>query len=126
MPESQTLLIVEDDPFIAMDMEIEFSDRGYSVVAVAPTVSAACEILKHSAPDFAILDYNLGDNTSVPIARKLDEADIPFVYVTGRPEAVARDEEAPDAPIYSKPVNFDEIEKSYLANQAPDLGVWVE
>ncbi|WP_306259833.1 response regulator [Pararhizobium sp. IMCC21322] len=116
MPEPQTLLIVEDDPFIAMDMETEFSDRGYRVVAVAQTVSAASAILEHSAPDFAILDYNLGDDTSVLIARKLNEADIPFVFVTGRPDAVASDEEAPDAPIYCKPVNFDEIEKTHLAN----------
>tara|TARA_R110002124_G_scaffold49437_9_gene144969 strand:+ start:1606 stop:1959 length:354 start_codon:yes stop_codon:yes gene_type:complete len=117
MAQHRTLLIVEDDPFIAMDMEWEFSDRGYKVVTASDPVSGACALAR-ALPDFAILDYNLGKDTSVSIARALIDAKIPFIYVTGRPQAVVDDVSAPHAPIIPKPFNFDFLERTFLAAAA--------
>nr|WP_306267759.1 response regulator [Pararhizobium sp. IMCC3301] len=117
MAQQRTLLIVEDDPFIAMDMEWEFSDRGYKVIIASDPASGA-RALTQVVPDFAILDYNLGKETSVPIANALVDAKIPFIYLTGRPQAVVDDASAPDAPIIPKPFNFDFLERTYLAASA--------
>lgn len=114
MAEPRTLLIVEDDPLIAMDMEWEFSDRGFKVITVADSVSGA-RTLTRGMPDFAILDYNLGADTSTSIANALNDAKIPFVYVTGRPQAVVEDASAPDAPVIPKPLDVDFLQRTYLS-----------
>jgi DNA-binding response OmpR family regulator len=96
------ILIVEDDPIIGFDLAVELEEAGFAVVGVAPTVAKALDLLERHACDLAVLDVNLGQETSAPIARALVAADVPFVAVTGYsvdqcPEEFAR------APLLSKP-----------------------
>jgi len=96
------ILIVEDDPLIGFDLAVELEAAGFSVVGVAPTVDRALHLLERHPCDLAVLDVNLGQETSAPIARALVAADVPFVAVTGYsveqcPEEFAR------APLLSKP-----------------------
>ncbi len=107
MPKS--VLIVEDDPLIAMDMEDFFESRNYDIVGPAFNVVEALELLKEQHPDYATLDYNLGNETSLPIADILYNSEVPFVFVTGRVAEIKRENNLPSAPVLTKPVQYTEI-----------------
>ena len=96
------VLIVEDDPMIGFDLSVELEEAGFNVVGVAPTVAKALHLLERQRCDLAVLDVNLGQETSAPIARALIAAGVPFVAVTGY--AVDQcPEEFATAPLLSKP-----------------------
>ncbi|WP_083842460.1 response regulator [Bradyrhizobium sp. ORS 375] len=96
------LLIVEDDPMIGFDLSVELEEAGFAIVGVAPTVTKALHLLQRNHCDLAVLDVNLGHETSAPIARALMAAGVPFVAVTGY--AVDQcPEEFASAPLLSKP-----------------------
>ena len=107
------ILIVEDDPLIAMDMEDELSDRGYAAVC-ARTVSDAHELLKRRTPSFAFLDMHLRTDTSFDLARELRSRGTPFAFVSGN-DSTSLPEDLRSSNILSKPINFDELAKLILA-----------
>ncbi len=100
----RTILIVEDDPFIAMDMEYAFEEAGYVVVGPVEDVASALKALAENDVDLACLDYNLGNETSMPIAEILGEKNIPFVFATGHPGAIADDLGIEANRVLAKPV----------------------
>ncbi len=77
------ILIVEDDPFIAMDLQDRLSVLGADVIGPVPAVLAAMRAIGDALPDAAVLDVNLRGEMSTPIACALSEAEVPFVLVTG-------------------------------------------
>ena len=77
------VLLVEDQLIIAMDVESMLADAGFGVVETATSASEALDRLKSFRPDVAVLDVNLGDETSLPVAEALRRNDIPFVFATG-------------------------------------------
>lgn len=81
------VLVVEDQMLIAMDLERLLTDAGMVVDAVATSHREATAALSKSKPDVAILDVNLGDETSEPIAHQLLADGIPFIFATGYGEA---------------------------------------
>jgi DNA-binding response OmpR family regulator len=85
MPASKPIriLIVEDDPLIGFDLAVELEAHGFAVVGVAPTVAKALALFEQQSCDVAVLDVNLGRETSAAIAVALRTARIPFVAVTG-------------------------------------------
>jgi CheY-like chemotaxis protein len=79
----EDVLIVEDDPIIALDFEDTILGFGVKTVRTAATVVRALELIAHRAPDFALLDVGLVDEKSFAIAERLEALKIPFVFVTG-------------------------------------------
>ncbi|CCE09896.1 putative two component-response regulator receiver (CheY-like protein) [Bradyrhizobium sp. STM 3843] len=77
------ILIVEDDPLIGFDLAVELEHAGFAVVGVAPSVAKALTLFEQHGCDLAILDVNLGRETSAPIASMLAAAHVPFIGVTG-------------------------------------------
>ncbi|MEM5516329.1 response regulator [Henriciella sp. AS95] len=78
------VLVVEDELLIGMDLVMELEDWGYDANGPHKSVAEALSEIEQFAPDVAILDVNLGNGvTSMPIAKKLKEANIPFVFLTG-------------------------------------------
>ena len=77
------VLIVEDDPIIALDFEDTILGFGVKAVRTAGNVVKALEMIADQAPDFALLDVGLGREKSFAIAERLDALKIPFVFVTG-------------------------------------------
>ena len=81
MPED--VLIVEDDPIIALDFEDTILGFGVKTVRTAAGVARALQMIGDRAPDFALLDVGLVREKSFAIAERLDALKIPFVFVTG-------------------------------------------
>ena len=77
------VLIVEDDPIIALDFEDRILGFGVKTVRTAASVAKALEMIADRAPDFALLDVGLVHEKSFAIAERLDALKVPFVFVTG-------------------------------------------
>ena len=78
------VLVVEDEALIALDIEIMLQSLGCVVVGPAATVAEALRVLvAEDAPDAAILDVNLGHEQVFPVADRLVECQVPFVFLTG-------------------------------------------
>jgi DNA-binding response OmpR family regulator len=102
------VLIVEDEFFIALDIGQQLGDQGFEVVGPAPSVSKALKLVSEQGCDVAILDVNLGGETSEPVARKLQESDKPFVVLSG----YSTENKLPwfgAAPVLSKPLRMDDL-----------------
>jgi DNA-binding response OmpR family regulator len=92
------VLIVEDEALIALELESTLKDAGYEIVGPVGTTSAALvSLADHQSLAGAVLDINLGDEDSFPVANALSDAHIPFLFLTGHSNAVlpARHEKRP-------------------------------
>lgn len=91
---TKTALIVEDEIFVALDLERILEDAGYRVAAIAADSSSALA----AAPDcaFAFVDVNLRDGPTGPeIARRIAaEHGIKVVFVTANPSQIGAGEGA--------------------------------
>jgi PAS domain S-box-containing protein len=79
-----TLLIVEDEPLLAMQMSKSLEEFGWSILGVAGSIEEANRLLSDRArPDVAILDVDLAGMPVFPLARSLRRLGIPFLFCTG-------------------------------------------
>ena len=76
------VLLVEDNMIIAMDGEDALRDLGAEVLTAA-SVGRAREAIALGPVDLAVLDFNLGSETSLPVADLLAERGVPFIFATG-------------------------------------------
>jgi len=85
----KTAIIVEDEIFVALDLERILTDAGYSVVGIAADRSTACDIGRGC--DFAFIDVNLRDGPTGPgIAATLArDHNVKIVFVTANPAQIA-------------------------------------
>lgn len=110
MSPTRSILIVEDEPLIAMMLEDFLESLGHRVVGTVDNVEAALDHVGRGGFDVAIVDVQLRDGEQAwPIADRLVETGTPFVIATGGhveppPEAHA------DAPVLAKPYTIDAIE----------------
>jgi CheY-like chemotaxis protein len=104
------VLIVEDDPIIALDFEDTISGFGTRTVRTAGSVAAALQLIEQRAPDFALLDVSLGRETSLVVAARLDALNIPYVFVTGYASDVALLAAFADRPRLPKPFSRDALQ----------------
>ncbi len=85
--EGYTILVVEDEPLIALDVATTLEDAGATVIGPCASVDHALSLIQDgdlmSPMDAAVLDVNLGKHTSIPIARILQARGVPFVFHTG-------------------------------------------
>ena len=77
------MLIVEDELMIASTLEITLDMHGYRVLGPAATVAEAIELMAHSRPDVALIDYRLATSTTEALLPLLDEQAIPVCVLTG-------------------------------------------
>jgi len=102
-----SILLVEDQALIAMDTEEILKAMGAAKVMVTPNVSAALEYLAEVVPDCAVLDLNLGEETSEPVAEALSERAIPYVFATGYRDSVWIPAGFADVPVVRKPISYE-------------------
>jgi DNA-binding response OmpR family regulator len=97
------VLIVEDEFIIADEIVSIVEGEGHSIVGPAGTVDEAMAMLANESPDFAIIDANLRGQSSSPLARRLNELDVPFCICTGYRVEDLRSTFG-DVPVVQKPV----------------------
>jgi DNA-binding response OmpR family regulator len=78
-----SVLIVEDDFYLADDLRQALENFGATALGPAGNVGDALRVLERSRPDCTILDVNLGSGPTFEIARALKACAIPFIFVTG-------------------------------------------
>src|SRR6185369_3042012 len=83
MTASRSILIVEDEPLIAMMLEDFIQSIGHRVSGNCDSVSAALKEIEKSEFDLAILDVNLKGESVWPVAAELRRKGTPFVLATG-------------------------------------------
>lgn len=81
--EGRRVLVVEDEYFLADETRIALQALGATVVGPVAHVKDALDLLAYEKVDAAILDVHLGDGLVFPVAEKLEENDIPYVFATG-------------------------------------------
>ena len=74
-----SVLVVEDEMIIALDVQMMLEDNGYQVLGPADSVEGALRLLDELRPDVAVLDGNLRGRPVIPVARRLRSLEIPFV-----------------------------------------------
>lgn len=96
-------MIVEDDPFIALDLQDIFESIGFGIIGPFANVDVSLTALQKQKPDFAIIDYNLGRETSIPIANVLHNEGVPYVFISGQIAAALENSDLPSKSVMSKP-----------------------
>ena len=79
----RSILIIEDEPLIAMMLEDFIASLGYSPIGTADNIEDALECVERGGFDLVILDVNLGSRECWPVADRLAERSMPFILATG-------------------------------------------
>ena len=111
--EGVRVLLIEDEAIIAMTAEDMLDEIGCTVAATAGTVSEALAAAGAGDFDVALLDINLNGVESLPVAAKLREGGLPFVFTTGY--GAAGSGEYDDAPLVTKPYRVEDLRQAIAA-----------
>lgn len=103
------VLIVEDDPLIALDFEDRILGFGVKTVRASGSVAGALALIDRHAPDFALLDVALVREKSFAIAERLEALKIPFAFITGYGSDVALPPAFSTTPLLPKPCASDAL-----------------
>lgn len=105
---NRTILVVEDEPLIAMMLEDFLESLGHAVSATCESVEDAMAEADKGGFDVAILDVNLKGESVWPVAERLRDKQIPFVLATGghvEPPPV----QFANVPVIEKPYTVDRV-----------------
>lgn len=108
------VLLVEDQMLIAMDAEMMLADMGFSNVVTVGTSSEALGRLRTFRPAAAVLDVNLGLDTSIVVAAELRRMGTPFVFATGYGDSSVVPPEFAGIRVVRKPYSADELGSAIL------------
>jgi len=99
------VLIIEDEPIIALDLENLLTELGHSVVATAATRAEAVAKARAERPGLVLADINLGEGGSGidAVAEILESFDIPVIFVTAYPERLLTGERPEPTYLIAKP-----------------------
>lgn len=75
------ILIVEDDPLIALDLQIIVEGEGHEVLGPVATLAEARASLNEGF-DFAFLDVDVVDGRTFEVATRLNERGVPFAFIS--------------------------------------------
>lgn len=103
------ILIVEDEPLIALMLGDMLADLGYHVAASVTQVGEALSVLADLSIDIALLDVNIGAQKIDPVADLLAARGTPFIFTTGYGNAGVPANYA-DRAILQKPFHINDLE----------------
>jgi|SRR5215469_12410161 len=102
-----TVLLAEDDSFVASELAAQLNDAGANVAGPVATVSQALDTLESANIDVAVIDFMLEDSNSVSLQEALASKQVPFVIITGYPRVLVRRDARQT--VLGKPVSPDEL-----------------
>lgn len=99
------ILIIEDEPIIAMDIEMIVRDLGHDVVAVATTHAEAVAEAQRHQPGLVLADIQLADNSSgiEAVQEILTGLKVPVIFITAFPERLLTGDRPEPAFLLTKP-----------------------
>lgn len=102
------MLIIEDEPVIAADLESLVEELGHEVTGNATTHTEAVAMARANPPGLILCDIQLADNSSgIEAAHEiLEELDVPIIFITAFPERLLTGERP--EPTYLIPKPFQE------------------
>jgi DNA-binding response OmpR family regulator len=121
-----SVLIVEDELIVALDVGDALEAEGYDIAGPSKTSAEALSLLRTVSPDLAVLDVRLKDGNGFEVARELKRRGIPFVFYSGDAglDETLRNE-FPDVLWVGKPAPVVQLLAALdcVQNQAPSLPV---
>jgi len=105
------ILIIEDEPLIAMDIEQMVESLGHRVVGTARTHTEAIAMFKNSRAKMILADIQLADGSSGidAVNEILSTASVPVIFITAFPERLLTGERPEPAFLVTKPFNPDMV-----------------
>jgi DNA-directed RNA polymerase specialized sigma24 family protein len=99
------VLIIEDEPIIAMDIEAIVSELGHDVVGIAVTRDEAVELASAAEPGLVLADIQLADDSSGidAVADILADIQLPVIFITAFPERLLTGERPEPTFLITKP-----------------------
>ncbi|GGL64616.1 response regulator [Wenxinia marina] len=104
----QTILVVDDEALLALELEMILKEAGYRVLGPAHSIDRALKLIEGEPPDGAVLDVNLGTGRSDPIADLLAEMGVPYLFLSGHARDVLGERHR-DRTLVSKPYREAEL-----------------
>ena len=77
------VLVVEDEALVAMLIEDMLIELGFEIIGPAMRLESALRMAMDESFDLAVLDVNLANEQSFPVANVLQDRGIPFLFATG-------------------------------------------
>jgi DNA-binding response OmpR family regulator len=114
------LLVVDDEPMIAMDVSDVLVEAGYATPDLASTLEKALARIAAERYDAVVLDANLAGTSAEPVAEALRNKGIPFVVLSGYSSGQLAGR-YPDVPLLSKPFVATELIKVVKSLSRKDL-----
>jgi CheY-like chemotaxis protein len=105
------IMVIEDEPLIAMDIEEMVESLGHRVVGVARTHSEATELFQRTQPKMVLADIQLADGSSGidAVNEILADRAVPVIFITAFPERLLTGERPEPAFLVTKPFNPDMV-----------------
>lgn len=117
---ARRVLVVEDEPLLAMNLEDMLTDLGHLVVATATRIDKALSLAECSEIDLAILDINLAGWNTFQVAASLRKRGIPFIFTSGYGPAGLVDSYR-DSHLLTKPFGLRELEHIIAQSLSADV-----
>jgi two-component system, response regulator PdtaR len=118
-PSARRVLLVEDEYFIAVELEYWLSEAGHEVVAVATRADEAIAAAQANLPDLVVMDIRLkGLADGIEAAREIySQLGIRCLFATAHPDVRARIRAAPSQPLgwLAKPFDRDTFMRAFAA-----------
>lgn len=102
------VLLVEDNPLIALALESTLKELGFDVIASVAEVSSALQVIGREPVECAILDVNLGSQRVDAVADALAARNCPFIFMTGYAVSDVPARHSGHA-VLQKPFRFDQL-----------------
>ena len=117
------VLIIEDEPIIAMDIEALIQDLGHRVIDIAPTRRDAVAAAARQAPGLILADIQLADGSSGidAVNDLIKDFDVPVVFITAYPERLLTGERPEPTFLITKPFQAETVKA--IVSQALFFGM---
>ena len=109
IPRRPTVLVVEDEFIIALDLSETVEDLGYMLEGPFPDQCGAFRAIAAAMPDAAILDVHTRDGEVFPLADVLTQAGVPIIFHSGHVTSQDLAERYPGARTCAKPCPPDKL-----------------
>lgn len=105
------IMIIEDEPLIALDIEQMVSDLGHRVTGIARTHAEAVKLFDKTSPKMVLADIQLADGSSgIDAVNEILKTDhVPVIFITAFPERLLTGERPEPAFLVTKPFNPDMV-----------------